>query len=163
MHWSSLSPTVPHSWHGGIAEWVGMEYSSFLSKYDSLHGDKTDPLLRVNICNECLIVVFSNVHYNFSPQYFIHIDQSLAGIFHKVLKFALEASDGVVRLSNKSPNWSERWHNICLLKTNIASKVAGPPRSRAEPGVRNGRKAVRADCCRETPNLWKSTEPKQKQ
>lgn len=81
-----------------------MEYGSFLSKCDSLHGDKTDPLLHVNICNECLIVVFSNVHYNFSPQYFIHIDQSLASIFHKVLKFALEASDGVVRLSNKSPN-----------------------------------------------------------
>lgn len=36
--------------------------------------------------------------------YFIHMDPLLAHPFLKEMKFALEASDGVVKLSNVSPN-----------------------------------------------------------
>lgn len=49
----------------------------------------------------------------------------LAHSFRKELKFALEASDGVVRLSSVSPNWSEHWRSICRLEINSPSEVAG--------------------------------------
>jgi hypothetical protein len=60
-----------------------------------------------------------------SPIYFIHTDQLLDHPFLQEPEFALEASDGVVRLSNVSPNWREHQHNICQLEINSPGEVAG--------------------------------------
>lgn len=54
--------------------------------------------------------------------YFIHTDQLLDHSFLQELEFALEASDGVVRLSNVSPNWSEHQHSICQVEINSSGE-----------------------------------------